>query len=49
MNGKYQSLPALPMSNNCMNLALLKQLCSIFYDGKHCANNKSSFENSFLK
>ena len=31
MNGKYQSLPALSMSNNCTNLALLKNNCVAYF------------------
>ena len=31
MNGKYRSLPALPMSNNCTNLALLKSNCAVYF------------------
>ena len=29
MDGKYQSLPALSISNNCTNLALLKNNCVV--------------------
>ena len=31
MNGKYQSLVALPMSNNCTDLALLKNNCAVYF------------------
>ena len=31
MNGRYQSLPALSMSNNCTNLALLKNNCVVYF------------------
>ena len=31
MNGRYQSLPGLPMRNNCTNLALLKNNCAVFF------------------
>ena len=31
MNGTYRSLPALPMSNNCTNLALLKNNCAVYF------------------
>ena len=45
MNGKYRSLPALSMSNNCTNLPLLKKkLCCVFYQRKCCINNRNSFE-----
>ena len=31
MNVKYRSLPALPTSNNCTNLALLKTNCAMYF------------------
>ena len=30
MNGRYRSLPALPISNNCTDLALLKSNCAVY-------------------
>ena len=50
MNGRYGSLPALPMSNKRTNLALLKKrLCCVFYYGKCFANNKSNLKKFFIK
>ena len=31
MNVRYQSLPTLPRSNNCTNLALLKNNCIAYF------------------
>ena len=31
MNGRYRSLPALSMSNNSTNLALLKNNCVVYF------------------
>ena len=31
MNGRYRSLSALTMSNNCTNLALLKNNCAVYF------------------
>ena len=31
MNGRYQILPALSMSNNCTNLAFLKNNCVVYF------------------
>ena len=31
MNGKYRSLLALPTSNNCTDLALLKNNCAVYF------------------
>ena len=31
MNDRYQSLPVLLMSNNCTNLALLKNNCAVYF------------------
>ena len=31
MNGRYRSLPALSISNNCTNLALLKNNCVVYF------------------
>ena len=31
MNGRYQSLPAFLTSNNCTNLALLKNNCAVYF------------------
>ena len=30
MSGRYRSLPALSMSNNCTNFALLKNNCIVY-------------------
>ena len=29
--GRYRSLPALPMSNNCTNLVPLKNNCAVYF------------------
>ena len=31
MNSTYRSLPALPISNNCTNLAFLRNNCAVYF------------------
>ena len=38
MNGRYRSLPALPMSNNCTSLALLKSICAVYLISAKCVS-----------
>ena len=50
ISARYQSLQALPMSNNCTKFTFVKkQLRFVFYQRKDCVNNKNSFENFFIK
>ena len=41
MNGRYQRLPALPMSNNCSDSALLRNNCAVYFI---CASAASILE-----
>ena len=45
MNGRYWSLPALPIITNCTKLLPLKNNCAVYFIVASAANKKNNFEN----